>query len=122
MGACCGAPVIQLKACVGSEHRTPRSLSFRSPQRPPPLNRRFKSSGSAAGVSLPESFTPDLARFCGLLIAEGRSTNANQIRFVNSDRAINDEFEKLSSDLFDVKVSRQQYKPLAEDGLIYSRR
>ncbi|HVF27238.1 MAG TPA: chromosome segregation protein SMC, partial [Pyrinomonadaceae bacterium] len=87
----------------------------------PPLDGRFKSHGSAAALRFPERFTPDLARFCGLLIAEGRSTNANQIRFVNSDRAVNDEFERLASTLFDVKVSRQQYKPLAEDNLIYSR-
>jgi len=95
-------------------------LSEVTPQQPP-LDGRFKSHGSAAALRLPTHFTSDLARFCGLLIAEGRSTNANQIRFVNSDRAINDEFERLASTLFDVKVHRQQYKPLAEDGLIYSR-
>jgi chromosome segregation protein len=86
----------------------------------PPLDGRIKSQGSGK-INLPLGFTPDLARFLGLLIAEGRNTSSNQVWFVNSDPAINDEYERLARKLFEVEVRRLHYKPNAEDGLIFSR-
>ena len=76
------------------------------------------NSHSAAAISLPATVTSDLARFLGLVIAEGRNTAEANIRFVNSDSAINDEFERLARTLFDVGVFRRRYKENAEDLII----
>jgi chromosome segregation protein len=89
-------------------------------QTAPPLDGSFKSHG-AGRLKMPPRFTPDMARFCGLLIAEGSNTSANQVWFVNSDKAVNDEFERLARALFGVTVSRRKHKPDAKDRLIYSR-
>jgi chromosome segregation protein len=72
-------------------------------------------------INLPVTFTPDLARYLGLLVAEGRNTSANQVRFVNSDEAILNEYERLAHELFGLVVHRKHYKPNAEDVLVYSR-
>jgi chromosome segregation protein len=86
----------------------------------PPLTGYLKSHGSGQ-IRVPIELTPDLARFLGLLIAEGRNTDSNQIWFVNSDSAVCDEFERLAGSLFGVEVSRNHYKQSTEDDLIYSR-
>jgi chromosome segregation protein len=86
----------------------------------PPLDGRLKSHGSGQ-MRVPLAITPDLARFLGLLTAEGRNTSANQVWFVNADPAINDEYQRLAERLFGVAVSRLHYKPNIEDSLIYSR-
>jgi chromosome segregation protein len=86
---------------------------------PPPLDGRLKSHGDGV-ISIPSTFTPELARFLGLLIAEGRNTSSNQVWFVNSDQAVNDDYERLAQELFGVRVRRLRYKKNAEDGLIFS--
>ena len=86
----------------------------------PPLTAQLKSRRSGR-LNLPPRFTPDLARFCGLLIAEGRTTSANQVWFVNSDPAVNEEYARLARKVFGLGVSRKFYKPSAADNLIYSR-
>lgn len=86
-----------------------------------PPNAPQLTAGGSGTLRMPEGFTPDLARFLGLLIAEGRNTSAGQVWFVNSDPAVNDEFERLAQTLFDVPVCRRQYKPVATDSLIFSR-
>jgi chromosome segregation protein len=87
---------------------------------PPPLTGALKSANTGRQLCFPSALTPDLARFLGLLIAEGRSTDSNQVWFVNADPAVNDEFERLARTLFAVDVSRKHYKTCAEDVLIYS--
>ncbi len=76
------------------------------------------SSHGAKAISLPTTFSPDLARFLGLVVAEGRNTAEANIRFVNADSAVNDEFERLARVLFGVGVFRRQYKENAEDLII----
>ncbi len=71
-------------------------------------------------ITLPLQFSPDLARFLGLLVAEGRNTTSSQVWFVNSDKAVNDEFARLSETLFGVEAKRYQYRPNVQDSLIYS--
>jgi chromosome segregation protein len=93
----------------------------RAVQLSPPLDGNLKCPNSSALLRLPDLFTPDLARFLGLLVAEGRNTGSNQVWFVNSDPAINDEFARLARTLFGVEVHRKRYKECAEDCLIYSR-
>ncbi|HET9529540.1 MAG TPA: LAGLIDADG family homing endonuclease, partial [Blastocatellia bacterium] len=87
---------------------------------PPPLDGSLKSHGSVQ-IRIPSTFTPGLARFLGLLIAEGRNTSSNQVWFVNSDPAVNDEYQRLAREVFGVEVRRFHYKTNAEDGLIFSR-
>ncbi|HJQ68290.1 MAG TPA: LAGLIDADG family homing endonuclease [Blastocatellia bacterium] len=94
------------------------SLSH-SAQSLPPLDGRLKSHGNGE-MRLPSAFSPELARFLGLVIAEGRNTSSNQVWFVNSDPAINDEYERLAHTLFGLRVRRLHYKSNAEDSLIFS--
>jgi len=86
----------------------------------PSLPGCFKSHGSGH-MTLPPTYSADLARFLGLLIAEGRNTSANQVWFVNADPLVSNEFERLAHQLFNLPVHRKRYKPNAEDSLIYSR-
>jgi intein/homing endonuclease len=86
----------------------------------PPLDGHLKSHGSIT-IQLPMVFTPDLARFLGLVASEGRTSDEGNIWFVNSDPAINDDFVRLAHSLFDVDVFRKRYKANAEDLIIFSR-
>lgn len=86
----------------------------------PFFENQIKSKGTGF-LKIPQDFSPDLARFLGLLIAEGRNTSSNQVWFVNSDQAINCEFEKLANKLFDVRVVQKQYKKGSTDSLIFSK-
>ncbi len=86
----------------------------------PFFENQIKSKGTGF-LKIPQDFSPDLARFLGLLIAEGRNTSSNQVWFVNSDQAINREFEKLANEIFDVRVIQKQYKKGATDNLIFSK-
>ena len=85
----------------------------------PPLDGTFRSQRGGE-MRLPSQMTPDLARFLGLVIAEGRNAKPH-LWFVNSDTAVNDEYQRLATSLFGVEVHRERYKPAAEDSLIYSR-
>lgn len=85
----------------------------------PQLSCNLKSKGSGH-FSLPQKFSPELARFIGLLVAEGRNTLSDQIWFVNSDETVNDNYEQLAESLFGLKVQRKNYKDGVEDSLIYS--
>ncbi|MEJ7617493.1 MAG: LAGLIDADG family homing endonuclease [Pyrinomonadaceae bacterium] len=86
----------------------------------PPLDGRFQSE-RAGVMRLPPTFTPDLARFLGLLVAEGRNTVSNQTWFVNSDPAVNNEYARLAETQLGLEVHRYKYKVGVEDSLIYSR-
>jgi len=85
----------------------------------PLIDGHLKSKGTGS-LQLPPSLTPELGRFLGLLVAEGRNTDANQVWFVNSDPAINDEYARLARHLFGLEVHRYQYQASAVDNLIYS--
>lgn len=86
---------------------------------PLPESLRY-SAHATKSITLPITVTPDLARFLGLVIAAGRNTAQADIRFVNTDPAINNEFERLARTLFDVDVFRRHYKTTAEDSIIFS--
>lgn len=85
----------------------------------PPLDLTLKSHGSMP-IRLPVELSPELARFIGLLLAEGRTAADGSVRFVNADPAINADFERLAAHLFGVRVFRAAYKPRAEDSIIFS--
>ncbi len=83
-----------------------------------PINRlRSKTGGEAR---LPASLTPDLARFLGYCISEGRSTTSNQIWFVNSDPSIVSDFCFAAKATFGVESVIRRYKESAFDVLIFS--
>ncbi len=79
------------------------------------------ASNKGKDINVPKSFTPELAKFLGLLIAEGRNTNDNSVWFVNSDRAVNREYGRLAKKLFGVGMLRKQYKENATDNIIFSK-
>src|SRR5207237_2761596 len=80
----------------------------------------IKSRGSGH-LRPPGAFTPALARFLGLLVAEGRNTAAAQVWFVNSDPALIEDFAQLARELFGLEAVRREYKPGAQDVLLFSR-
>jgi chromosome segregation protein len=88
----------------------------------PPLDGSLKTKGRTAGtLRLPTSFDADAARFIGLLIAEGRNAaTTGQVRFVNSDPAVNDQFERLAAAVFGLPTFRKSYKPGSEDSILFS--
>ena len=71
-------------------------------------------------LKLPRMFSPKLAKFLGLLIAEGRNTYSSQVWFVNSDAQVNQQFANLAKELFDIATVQKDYKKGATDSLIFS--
>src|SRR5262249_14871711 len=78
-------------------------------------------SHATKSMRVPSKFTPDLARFLGLLVAEGRTSAEGNIWLVNSDPAINDEFVRLTKAVFGVNKLRKRHKQTAEARIILSR-
>ncbi|HEX9495907.1 MAG TPA: chromosome segregation protein SMC [Candidatus Limnocylindria bacterium] len=71
----------------------------------PPIENRLRARNGNS-IRVPESLNPDLARFLGLAIAEGENVEAGQLRFVNNERPVTDEFIRLAACLFQVPTSR----------------
>ncbi len=115
-------PMTQLRGMLDGQAISTHALArlAEALAEPPPLNGEFKSHGHGQ-LRLPSTLTPALARFLGLLVAEGRNTNSNQVWFVNSECSINDEYQRLAKELFGLEVQRETYKESVEDSLIYSR-
>ncbi|MGH7313285.1 MAG: LAGLIDADG family homing endonuclease, partial [Candidatus Rokuibacteriota bacterium] len=85
----------------------------------PPIDALMSSRHKA--IKVPHEMDGRLARFLGYLIAEGRNTAVNQVWFVNNDPAVNDDFARLTSELFCVIPRQLRYKAKATDTLIFSR-
>ncbi len=85
-----------------------------------PFNNRI-ASHKGKSINLPKEFTPELAKFLGLLIAEGKNTKDNSVWFVNSDEAVNREYKNLAKKLFGVGMLRKKYKENATDSIIFSK-
>ena len=79
----------------------------------------LKTKGSGK-IRLPREIDNKLARFLGYIISEGRNTQSNQVWFVNSDKAMVDDFCEIAREIFDVKTGRFRYKPNVEDAIIAS--
>ena len=77
-------------------------------------------SRSCGKFTLPRQMSVPLARFLGYLISEGRTTNANQVWFVNEDEAIVGDFVSSAADVFGVEAKVFNYKRSAKDVLIFS--
>ncbi|CAN5192318.1 hypothetical protein BH20ACI1_BH20ACI1_12000 [soil metagenome] len=114
-------PALILRGLRGGQSINIAELNklFKTVETVPPFEKLIKSHQTAF-LKLPETFSPDLARFLGLLIAEGRNTSASQVWFVNSDEAVNCEFERLANEIFNVRVVQKNYKKGTVDSLIFS--
>ena len=80
----------------------------------------LKSKGRGQ-LRIPRRINEALARFLGYLISEGRSTASNQIRFVNGDLAIVDDFCKSAQEAFGLEAKVFSYEQGVKDVLIFSR-
>ena len=85
-----------------------------------PFNHQIASQ-RGKNINVPKEFTAELAKFLGLLIAEGRNTNDNSVWFVNSDKAVNREYQQLAKKLFGVGMLCKKYKENATDSIIFSK-
>jgi len=86
----------------------------------PPLDGRLKAR-FATPISLPSRFTAELARFLGLLIAEGYIL-PERVEFINSDTILNNVFQDLSRSLFGIEAGRHPHSNFkAEDVTLRSR-
>ncbi|HEY8824855.1 MAG TPA: LAGLIDADG family homing endonuclease [Candidatus Limnocylindria bacterium] len=59
-------------------------------------------------VRVPQALTPDVARFLGLLIAEGENI-AGTARFTNSDPKVNEEYARLGEHIFGLRTARYDH-------------
>ncbi|MBI4257229.1 hypothetical protein HY626_04200, partial [Candidatus Uhrbacteria bacterium] len=61
----------------------------------------------------------NLARFLGYFISEGRNTKNGQVRFVNEDEAVLQDFISVAESSFNRKAHRYSYKPTSDDVILY---
>ena len=71
-------------------------------------------------MMIPRQWTPDLARFLGYCISEGRNTSADQVWFVNSDPALIEDFCRCTTSTFGLRPRVLSYKPGTKDILVFS--
>ncbi|TAL51094.1 hypothetical protein EPN81_00895 [Patescibacteria group bacterium] len=66
-----------------------------------------------------ETIDENLARFLGYFISEGRNTKNGQVRFVNEDEAVLQDFISVAESSFNRKAHRYSYKQTADDVILY---
>jgi len=69
----------------------------------------------------PSSMTPELARFLGYIISEGRSTNSNQVWFVNDDEDLLTDFISICDNSLSLKANVFSYKGSTKDVIVFSK-
>ncbi|MEK6728272.1 MAG: LAGLIDADG family homing endonuclease, partial [Candidatus Omnitrophota bacterium] len=77
-------------------------------------------SRSCGGILLPRRLSPQLARFLGYLISEGRLSRSNQAWFTNDDEAIINDYISCAKEVFGLEPKVFQYKKTTRDALIFS--
>jgi chromosome segregation protein len=77
-------------------------------------------SRSSGKVILPRRISPEVARFLGYLISEGRTTKENQVWFVNEDADVVRDFISCAASAFGVEAKVFNYKKCVKDVLIFS--
>ncbi len=85
----------------------------------PDFVKRLKSR-SCGEIKLARGMNTAIARTLGYLISEGRSTKENQVWFVNEDKKIITDFMVNAYKAFEVEAKAFNYKPCAQDVLIFS--
>ncbi|MBI5456285.1 hypothetical protein HY969_00960 [Candidatus Kaiserbacteria bacterium] len=71
---------------------------------------RILKSRTDGTIRIPEIVDERVARFLGYLIAEGRNCRNGQIRFVNDDLPLVDDFVECARASFDVSTTLRSYK------------
>ncbi|MBI5144981.1 MAG: AAA family ATPase, partial [Candidatus Omnitrophica bacterium] len=94
-------------------------LEYANIREVPDFVERIKSRGSGE-IVLPRKMTPEIARFLGYLISEGRTTKENQVWFVNEDESVIRDFVSCADSAFGVKAKVFSYKKCAKDAIIFS--
>lgn len=79
----------------------------------------LKSKGTGK-FWLPQQLTPELARFLGYIISEGRNTSTNQVRFVNDNDDVIMDFCRCAKEAFGVSPKVLQYKESTKDVIIFN--
>ncbi|MBP6920029.1 MAG: AAA family ATPase [Candidatus Omnitrophica bacterium] len=77
-------------------------------------------SRSSGTLRLPQTVNRSVARFLGYLLAEGRTSKGNQVRFVNEDQPVVDDYIACAQDAFSVEAKEFRYKASAKDVIIFS--
>jgi len=80
---------------------------------------RVKSRGTGF-INVPREMSPEIARFLGYLISEGRTTKGDQIWFTNEDEKMLEDFISCARDGFGVEAKAFSYKEGTRDVLIFS--
>ncbi|MFH0987155.1 MAG: LAGLIDADG family homing endonuclease, partial [Candidatus Micrarchaeota archaeon] len=84
------------------------------------LIRSFKAKNQNIEHEPIKEVTPELSRFLGYMISEGTNNLAGQLRFVNSDEEVVDDFSNACQTSLDVKPGVFNYKQNAADAIIFS--
>jgi len=79
----------------------------------------IKSRGTGS-FKVPRQMTPEIAKFLGYLISEGRTTKGDQIWFTNEDEKMVEDFISCAKSGFGVEAKAFDYKECARDVLIFS--
>ena len=80
----------------------------------------LKSKGSGK-FRIPHAMTPELARFFGYIISEGRVSSSNQVWFVNNEEDVIEDYCGCAKKAFDAAPKVLQYKRSAKDVLIFNK-
>jgi chromosome segregation protein len=75
-----------------------------------PAGTRIKSM-TGVSVPVPGALTPNLARFLGLMLAEATTAEHGSTSFINSDPQLTDDFDRLASELFGLRVAHNLSNP-----------
>lgn len=67
------------------------------------------------------SLSPETARFLGYMISEGRSTNSNQLWFVNNDTDLINDFVQICDKQFGLRANIFSYKGDTKDVIVFSK-
>ncbi|PIP19580.1 MAG: hypothetical protein COT38_02360 [Candidatus Omnitrophica bacterium CG08_land_8_20_14_0_20_41_16] len=77
-------------------------------------------SRSSGQIRLPRQIDTSVARFLGYIISEGRTTQSNQVWFVNEDEKMVEDYIACARKAFDVQAKVFNYKECAKDVIIFS--
>ncbi|MFH1875019.1 MAG: chromosome segregation protein SMC [Pseudomonadota bacterium] len=84
-------------------------------------NMLVTKSARTKPLSVKTKLTPEWGRFLGYIISEGQNSSwTNQVRFVNNDPDVIEDFCRVSHELFGKEPTCRDYKNNAKDCLLFS--
>jgi len=82
---------------------------------------KIQSKNQNKSIPMVWKNSPELMRFLGYLLAEGRLTKSNQIWFTNGTQEIVEDYLNLTKKLFNFAPEIKEYKPNCYDIILYSK-